>query len=165
MKLSDGLVSKKTLLGVKEKQGEANAIFYNEGDENVALTGGWIVGYSALTASQSKEADHLLITMSTRNAYRTYVTANKIDFSEIDVLVAVLESEGPYTYNIIRVATNANGFHDSVAEIQKNGPVAKQAFSLDVSALSGEYYVSFLASTDPAGTVAAKCYGVWGIKL
>ena len=133
---------------------------YKLGDEFNPITGGWVVGYSQGTGSQSKEDDHLYLTTSTGAPRRTYVTNNKIDLSDIKTLFIdwLAETNGNSLLCILNNKTDNYG--SAVAQIIKTTAFTRRIDMLDISSLNGEYYVAVFSNAETINTT--KAYRIWG---
>lgn len=154
------------------------AYYYKDGNEIEILTGGWVVGHTVDDPTYSvvyaKEDDHLYIatrrdTMDTQGAY---VTDELVDLTNIDKLYVSWE------FVVIHAPTDAHNKAYLVVSSQKDGALSvydarvERGYApdagvlqdeLDVSGLTGEYYVRIhsLATTQSRGS-AIKTYRVWG---
>lgn len=151
--------------------------FYNNGNENVAVTGGWVTGFSENAGTQSKKSDHLFqrttYTQGLNNT-RTWVAGSKINFADITTLYFELDIDATViqstSYVRVAVVTNSNGV-GSVADTaltQLNLILpGKNIYTVDVSGVSGEYYISILqelkSTENSSSFIDTKIYKVWGV--
>lgn len=150
------------------KQAPTNQQYYTNGVEDAT----WVEGYSfSASGSVSKNADHLYIKAGNESgtSARTYVTDLSVDLTNIKTLYIEWENIG--------IASNSNNSY-LIASTDKIGTTAtynarfhkynrfvKRIDALDVSALTGNYFVRVHA-TDTNSTADAtseiKVYRVWG---
>ena len=122
-------------------------IFYNLGDENTALTGGWSKTYSKGTHSFTKEADHLRLTANSTTFNGVAAsTANQIDFTDIDTLYVDWSITNNAYYSQIRLtSTTADEANNALVFPLTNGHTwARKVDSIDVSSVSGLHYIQYL---------------------
>jgi hypothetical protein len=146
--------------------------FYDLGDEKTIVTGGWVVGssqtQSGASGTQSKEIDHLkLYTASTNvnNAWRTYVTELPINLTDISLLKIDWEIAVTGTVtNQARFGVGTVKTDDSFAAqiIHTDSSVARGIETLDVSSLTGNYYIKLWGFAAGAGrNCTVKGYKIW----
>ena len=148
---------------------DGKKFFYKDGDECVALTGGWIVGYSGLDGSQLKGATYLSLTANattSSTARRTYVTNNLIDLTNITTLYFEIEQTAAEAnrYGVYSLKSDKTS-SSNIAQVGVNSGTVntKRVESLDVSALNGSYYIAVnVAATSSVGAITAKVTKVWG---
>ena len=137
---------------------------YNYGVELVA----WVVGASSFTGSQSKEADHLYLTCrepaGEDHAYRTYVTDEPVGLTSYSALHVEWEAPTGGSPNAWLVASTVKlgspWTYD--AQVTKAGTGwAKRTDSVDISALSGDYYVRVHLVNSDSAWAYLKVYKVW----
>lgn len=112
---------------------------YDAGNEFTAVTGGWEIGniptegYSSTNpATLTKNADNMVFTAG-RN---TVWTVNKVDMSRFNTLTWSGTTTG---YSFVQVAdVKAKGFTAVASKSMNNGATSCE---VDISSLSGEYYV------------------------
>ncbi|EGW39093.1 hypothetical protein [Desulfosporosinus sp. OT] len=137
-----------------------NPILYNHGIENLV----WGTGYSTGTGVQSKETDHLHL--EAVNGERAYVTPVKVDLSNIttlkaDVAVTRYSAVGNPTFYLI-VSSNPAG-SASVYDAMQSSLGLTGILALDVSALTGEYYVRIHAKcASDSSWLHADINKIWG---
>jgi hypothetical protein len=145
------------------QNGPIIAYYYNMGDENNAVTGGWGDGYDSGTGSKSKQADHLLL--STSGGNKVYETNSKVDLTNVSTIKIQMEGSSSSTQENsamqLVVGSNDGGF-DVAAVFRLGGAVANATYELDVSALSGSYYLRCWSTSNTGYTNTAKFYQVWG---
>lgn len=147
---------------------ESNTLYlYKEGDECTDITGGW-------AGEGTKNEDNLYPYWN--NYSYTLYTNGKIDFTnyktlyiDIDVLsvytVSGYEPFGAILYIAGKQAMNSNinGSLDPTIVTRKEcNTIGRQVYSLDVSDVSGEYYVSLLENLNQ--NCRAKFYNMWLVK-
>lgn len=149
-------------------------IFYNNGFENIEVTGGWVGGYTLGNGSISKEADHLKLAVTgnvSGGSERAYVTEIKVDVTDISLLK--IDWGCSYTgiypssvYSVMAVASNKTANHNNgySGRVLVYEPFARKIDSINVSALSGTYYIrvhSVWAGGDATDQIL-KVYKIWG---
>ena len=128
----------------------SNAV-YKEGMEAVEF----VEGYSDNTGTLSKESDHLFLStfsdVSIYAAIRTYVIDEPIDLTNVNEITVDWELSGYGTYNLYyaklcvsTIKMGSLGDYDKSLEINGDNPRTEQV--LDVSDLSGEYYLRLHSS-------------------
>ena len=143
--------------------------FYDEGQD----ADDWVVGYSNGNGSQSKEADHLYLAIdnnASNAADRTYVTDAKIDCTLLNVIYIDYEvTDAHDNFNARFAISEGKNTNSGSANVTKyrdaSGNRSRRTTSIDVSAVTGEYYLR-VAARD-AGTFEnrpgkLKVYKVWG---
>lgn len=136
---------------------------YNLGDEATILTGGWAIGYSGGTGSQSKTADHLQLSASASSTYwRTYVTTSTINFTNITTLYFDINVTSAASDNglYLIVGSTANGITTVASKIINTANSTRTIYTLDVTALNSSYYLSVAARGGNAETTASV-YKIW----
>lgn len=161
--------------GVKTRRGKSkgkvNPYLYNSGDENTLLTGGWVVGYSDGSGTQTKESNHLYLYAygSSYVPQKTYVTNNAINMTNINTLKVDWEktgsSYGSASLHLIvsKIKEGNRTQYDARVVFSEIGRTTSQ---LDVSSLSGEYYVRINAnsgSTLSGNYISGKVYSIEGL--
>ena len=141
--------------------------YYNNGTENINWAEGYSLGTSA-SNTQSKQSDHLHIYVGDVSAeqVRTWVTDVPVDLTNISKL--------KITWNNYRSVHNSNQSH-FVVSTEKMGNyttynanfVRLQQFALttdemNVSSLSGHYYIRVHARSISGYTSGIRAYKIWG---
>lgn len=125
--------------------------YYTNGKENVP----WVEGYSLSTGVVSKEADHLSLSTTRTGveseSWRAFVTDVPVDLTRIKTLEVSWESvgvdDGLGAYLI--ASTNKTGTVSAQnARLIVGGLFSVKTSTLDVSALSGLYYLRIHASSN-----------------
>lgn len=148
-------------------------ILYDLGDECAALTGGWIVGYKSGAAITTKESDNLQITHTiSQTSAASYVTNNLINITNMEKLYIHLKGYAigtPSTCGFYFQLASTKNTHRETNVISNleigyaNNANIDVIHSLDVNALTGEYYVRWFLDTFGTGRNANyKVYKVWG---
>ena len=160
---------------IKTRRNQAQYInpllFYEEGFENESVTGGWETNVSAGNGVQSKHLDFIYLELfnnASQVAHRSYITTNNIDFTNINALKWELEGyeADPSNVRILTLnTTKQDGALTWVAFVSNQGNISRDIFTLDTSAITGEYYIRMImvdnsSSQDRPGK--AKIYKVWG---
>ena len=140
--------------------------YYDEGDEKVSVTGGWISapGYVIGPGSQSKEVDHMrnYVSGSTPN-YRGYGTANAIDLTNISTLkIEWASTTGPEWARCI--VTESLDTKTKELDIGRAGNFSRSVNSIDVSGISGVHHIVVSANVGTGWSRSAEnlTYKVWG---
>lgn len=136
--------------------------YYDNGNEFISDTGGWGIGISAGTGSQTKANNALELTLTSNNSYRTYVTANKIDFTNIKTIKIEWENLGGSNSNNALSLTDDKVNYIPIAEVAKASAFSRQISTLDVTNITGFYHLWFRLglSTGTGGTL--KGFKIWG---
>lgn len=129
---------------------------YNNGDECTDITGGWY-SFNWLTergtGSVTKNADSVTLTC-TKNTAIEYGTVNKINLSAYSKIELKASDYTQGTSRILLCVRNVTGTGISDTGLVANQAIQADTVSLDVSGLSGEYYVSVRAySGSDSGTI------------
>lgn len=133
-------------------------VLYSPGDEHTAVTGGWIVYQNAKI---SKTSTHLQITPTQQWDGNQAIVGckNMIDLTNITTLYAEgLNNCGGDEYLGFTVS-------DSNLEIKRStwwSPNTTTTKRLDVSSLSGSYYVGFMVAWGSTYKGDGRIYNVWG---
>ena len=133
--------------------------YYWEGEEFVDVTGGWIPGNSVATSSQSKESNHFFLSAVGTLSYSTYVTANKIDASDLQTIYIDVDiydiTDNRFEFGFF---DNADGAANPISRLTRNSTTSgREILSLDVSSVTGSYYLSCLVRG-----AKARVYRMWG---
>jgi hypothetical protein len=166
--VSNWLLSKEKLINNSIFGPTYNTYLYLLGDECTLLTGGYVVGYSAGTGTQSKQATYLYLDQTAGTlGEKTYVTNNLINFTGVKTIYVEWENIGDNddsVNSVLAVSTNKTGgtaVFDGKFTNQYN--FARRIDSLDVSNLNGDYYIRVHARTGAsARTSKLKVYKIWG---
>lgn len=157
--------------GTKSEPEPETEYYYTEGVENI----GWSEGAKSLsggTLTYSEESDHLHITATTSVTAGVYVSTCSdvvIDLTDMATLYVEWENIGASTadnraYINIHTEDNPNvGKYDG-GQVEERGAFAKQTSSIDVSSLTGSYYIAIFArdmSTDGSAYSVVNVYNVW----
>lgn len=133
----------------------ADTYLYNEGVENVAWVEGYGYGYDW---THTKESDHLLIDIDEAEA--AWVTDAVVDLSAYSTLKVDWESAGDSAWVHLIVSSVKNGDGETYnARYTDYGSFARKTDSVDVSALSGSYYVR--VHLYGSGVSQLKTHKVW----
>ncbi len=139
---------------------------YRFGVENVA----WVEGTGYWNPRINiKESDHLYIRVQ-RNGTTiqgVYVTDIDVDLTNISTLCVDWENIGDASNNnqsYLVASTTKDGVHSTANAKRENiNAFARKVDTLDVSSLTGSYYVRVHARADADGiTSELKVYRVWG---
>lgn len=159
--------------------------YYWDGNEWVKQTGGdlklplytlgaeselFVEGFSRGNGSQSKEFDHLYIYGRDTSGFgeRSYVTDNVIDLSGYSKIFIDWENTGDENTSnnstLIADSLQSFAFNGSVsAKLQKQESFNRIVDELDVSSLSGDYYIGVNAADSAASGVTSELqvYRIW----
>jgi len=129
----------------------------------------WISGYMVADGNQSKELDHLSVFASKvdSGAERTYVTHIPIPLKKIKTLYIDWSGEATSLCNFAFCVSTSQVSPRTVyeARILIAAPFTRTISSLDVSALTGEYYLrvhSRDTTTITGANSLLKIYHIWG---
>ena len=159
---------------IKTRRGKAQEIdpllFYDEGNENISVTGGWGVGYTDGNGTQTKESNHLYFAVNgTVENFRTYVTNNAINMTNINSIsfeyeINLISGNGNYSYSGIAETRDEKWQAAFVRPQSQNQSLARGVYTLDVSGVSGNFYVKCTAlySSGTSGSLTMKVHRVWG---
>lgn len=151
-----------------------NGTLYSPGDEYTAITGGWIPTTDNFGVSGTAVAP--TVTKNDANLYmvpygeegKGFVgslrTAKSVDISSYSRLVFdVSANSGSYTELYFAVAKDTSGFAASVKKGSMNTNVGfdRQTLTLDISGLSGLFYVVVCAYTASAECLKPTIYNVY----
>jgi len=147
-------------------------VLYDNGDENVAVTGGWVNGrtYSVNAPYvRTKNYDHLYIQAEIAGTYRHAIidlsTNNKIDFSlyssvQIEMSVTSINGNGSgYAYS----TTNLNG--DGGFGILAYNSLSRQVVTADISAQTEVKHFAVGVNTGYLSAPANVTLRVYKIEL
>lgn len=165
---------------VQRQQFDPNIYLYKDGNEYVALTGGWGEGYkeltSGLTSSQTKESDNLAIVMertSTGTGRRSWQTFNAIDLSNTSKLVFDWAGTHTDSYDdpgniqyAIQVVTPAQAASNELtytANYSKTFAFTREIAELNVSSLTGNYHIRFIMRVVNGRKIQGKLYSIKGV--
>jgi hypothetical protein len=140
---------------ILQSDGAALTYLYNVGDECSALTGGWVAGFNsgAVRNSLTKNASNITVKAGGTGGFppiNTVVTNNGVDLTTAQSVKLQFSAFGPGTYanrSIYLVAsTNKTANQDTYNaraydDYSTSGGVVDKTITLDVSGLSGLYYV------------------------
>ena len=141
--------------------------YYTDGVEDVE----WVEGYTVALGSQSKEIDylHLQTAYDIGSSFRTYVTNVAVNLTNINTLYIEWENAGnPENIGncsyFIASSSKMDGVDVYDAILSKTLSFSKVTNSLDVSGLSGSYYIRVHAGDTVSSGITSliKTYKVWG---
>jgi hypothetical protein len=149
------------------QSGDSRTYLYKDGDECNVLTGGWVDGHSQGTFLRSKESDHLKITISAASSSAAYVTNNAINLTDVNTLNIewLCDQAGVGNRGLIfgAGAVKTDNAAEIASAIETTLPFAKKVSQIDVSALSGSYYIKFRVyqSSGVTGSTIGNDFKVW----
>lgn len=136
---------------------EWQVFFFLDGDECAAITGGWcgVLGSASTLAKGSYSNADGVITLSVTGSQAIWAsTVNKIDLTDYDKLVIVVESRSSSgtCYFGVTQKTTFNTNTDMAASVSIGGETTGPV-ELDISGLDGgEYYVCVRMANSASGT-------------
>ena len=148
--------------------GEHRVGFYIEGDERIDSTGGWEVGNSSGTGAQSKNSDHLYLQCyeESATALRTYVTNIPISLTRYKKIKVLWSNSGHNHDSNCSVLAIGGTKTETTANAVKTKTFSNAVTELDVSTLTGDYYIKVVAQDGTSMGYAAvselRVYKVWG---
>lgn len=137
--------------------------YFKNGDQCIDITGGWTTegwtsAYYNVLNKGSINSDHLYLT-----AYGAFIcqlgTVNKVDLTGISALKASVTIET--TGEVVLCVSSTKSQDDKVAYM-KNTATGTHTYSVDVSGLSGSYYIIVYATGASNAAPVAKITNVWG---
>ena len=156
--------------GLILRRGQTNRFWlYKEGNEFLT---NWVAGFLQGTGTQAKESDHLRLTLTGSDSQITYVTDGAIPLVNISTLF--IEWAFDYTgsfptsaYAALNVSTNKTANQGTYnAQILIQSPFARKIDTLNVSSLTGQYYIRghniWVGGATTNQTL--RIYRVWGVK-
>ena len=172
---SDGSKSKSTSVTVAESdKGKSKnvmlsyaAYYYNKGDQCAAVTGGW--AKTGTGGSLTFNSASMTLAADSYQNVADASTTNKVDLTNIKTLYFSVKSATAYdTQGYPRVgvaATNNPKSSDSSQWTASKTLSASSAFttvSIDVSSLTGSYYIVVGGFQGDAGPATIEIQEVWG---
>lgn len=168
----NGLIAGLTLAGKTAIVGgglepDNKTYLYNQGDEHADITGGWVIGHSNGVGSQSKQSNYLhLIGGSSGWGVRTYVTNSLIRLTDVNTIYVEWENGGSNSTHTISgmvistVKTGNIDTNNAFVVVRSNFlPLISQ---LDVSAITGDYYIRVHGQSNTAGVLSSlRVYRIW----
>lgn len=169
----------KTRRGKTQTHIPAVALYW-EGDEITAVTGGWVQGYKITslydTNTLAKNQDNLEISIqgtgepSGTASQNTFVTFTMVDLTGIDTLYMEWSKENALDANMTSLVASSTQMGDRYVFDARftvsTGNQSKRIDSLDVSALSGMYYIRVHNRSQGASEIpqhgTLKVYRLWG---
>jgi hypothetical protein len=130
---------------------------YLSGDEFTALTGGWNASGSG---SVTKSSDYMYVSAGgSNNQNETLTTANLICVTDINTVSIDVLFSG-YSTGQLRLVNTSN---QTVATLSIPTVSVATVMELDVSAISGSYYLQFYVNTGSSSSqrMYLTVYGVW----
>lgn len=126
----------------------------------------WVAGYSTGTGSQSKEADHLYLAASGTEmapGQRTYAKDAIVDLTNVNKIfidwAATLTGDYPSAQLIVSTEKmSSSATYD--ARLQKDTTFTREVEELDVSGLSGNYYIRVHA-LGVGSSAEVQIYGIY----
>ncbi|MDF2902420.1 MAG: hypothetical protein K0S25_58 [Bacillus sp. (in: firmicutes)] len=151
---------------VLAKTGPVSVPYYTSGVENV----GWVDGATLGNPSiKSKNVDHLYIKSENTGSLTvgTYVTDLVVDLTNIKTLFVEWENIGHASNNnlsyLVASTVKAGAYGTFNAQIEVANVFAKNIRQLNVTALTGNFYIRAHTRANATGVVSElKVYRVWG---
>lgn len=133
----------------------------------------WVAGYSLGSGSVSKQSDHMYLDAygegGQYTAERAYVINSVVDLTEVSKLLVDWSNSGTSVStneSYLVASTNKTGAAATYdARYRRTSTFSRQVDELDVSTLSGNYYVRVHARDAATGTYqrsTLRVYRVWG---
>jgi hypothetical protein len=152
--------------------GDGRTRLYNLGDENSALTGGWGLGLSGAPYTATKNTDNLYIRASGTAGgigRATLETQSVVDFTNASKLKirwkgTVESGELAKQFIIALVNAKLTSYNVlGVASLVKTATFAEEISEIDVSALTGAYYVKFqiYSNNGTSNILNSTMYEMW----
>ena len=146
--------------------------FYNAGDECTALTGGWSEIYrdASQVGTITEGADRITIFRNVSTAWGGIAegTANAIDLTNVSTLYidwsaahgGSITGAAKFTVNPTKLTSSST---TATAQINSGVDFARKVDSIDVSALTGMYYIAVAAINDAnfSATKTVVVYSIW----
>jgi hypothetical protein len=151
---------------ILQSGGDVKTYFYKDGDECVAVTGGWSQGYSAGTGTKTYTEEATDLKLYAADALIDGATANAIDLTNVTTLSIDWETttgQNATGRAQLLVKPTRLGAYDSVETKEVIGVFTRKTDVLDVSALAGSYYVAVRAQggNAQADISSLKAYNIW----
>lgn len=147
--------------------------YYYLGNEFIDTTGGWIEGFSQGNGSVEKKTEHMNIKVfnnTSDNGRRSFETNNLINVSNIKTLyvdwenlVGINDASSAVLY-----LANQKATYSTVSEVSVMKNFSRTVSTLDVSQLTGDYYIgvrAFDVSASSNNPVDLNVYRVWGEEI
>lgn len=139
--------------------------YYWLGDENIPITGGWQIGYSTGTGTQSKNTDHFYF--STAVGIRTYecLQADLTEIKIINVEVSDFTLTGTYFESLVIGVGGAAGQRLDTSAL-KFSTFANpfDILSIDVTNITGIRRIGVSLKTANGISNSIKILKIWGEK-
>ena len=150
---------------------------FNAGNEMSDLTGGWVHGFNTPTNENLiREKEDTFLRLSLVNGTQTgetgFVTADKVDVTNLAFLSIDWEQVG--NSNSIRASLALSEVQKSPrlsgtnkAIVSENTPFDRKITTLDVSHLTGEYYIkihSVSSTVNPQVITDVRVFNVYGVS-
>jgi hypothetical protein len=137
---------------------DAQGYIYNEGQHEDY----WVEGmkWGRGTYSYSKESDHLYVSVAGEEGYiseTSWVTDSKVDLTAYNKVK--VDFSGTGTTRLVVSDIQMGISFQYVALLNLFSP-PRQVYELDISGLSGEYYIRVHAWTE-GDNVKVYCYKIW----
>lgn len=128
-----------------------DGFLFNYGSVNEELTGGWVKDGKGTVTTQSNGS--VAIAPTTGNDQAIYRTANKIDLSAFSTLTMngiMWEQNGWYrTHVCVWSDVTYGNYEKGLIASTKGNSNAEKDYTVDVSALTGSYYIGIVAMDHP----------------
>lgn len=127
-----------------------NGELYDAGNQYSSITGGWTSDETSGAPAITYGTDSMTITATAAGANKKVRTGKKIDMSGWSALTFEGTHENAGVYNLMGLLDDGKNSVDSV--------ILRDGHSLDISSLTGEYYVYFQVRDASRTTVVTKLY-------
>lgn len=169
---TDGSSTASQAISIKE-EGQSESVtlsyetyYYNKGDLHTAVTGGWAKTGTGGSLTFNT-ASMTLVANSFQNATDAS-TKNKVDLTNIKTLYFSVKSETSYAEGYPRVGVATANNPDSseptewAASKTLNASNSFTTVSIDVSSLTGSYYIVVGGYQGDAGPATIEVQDIWG---
>ena len=137
---------------------------YNSGNEYEDVTGGWTTSGAA---KLKRNETNMVFTATTYQQIGSACTANMIDFTDIQTLKFKIDSKYAYSADFSRVgiasSKDANPALPSQYTASKTLLAGPQDVELDVSNVTGNYYVLLSGFNTDGAATQITIESIWGI--
>lgn len=154
---------------------EWNGYYYEEGNEWSTITGGWKAeakiygtdGNATITPTLTKSTDHMefdLVRSDTGGYGATLRTQTAVDLTNVKTLCFDIVGQGSYKqYWLGAIPENGAEFAASIEKgAMSTFTISRSAYKVDVSSLSGKYWIAISIYSASSSTSALNIYNVYG---
>lgn len=152
--------------------GSSKTYLYKAGDTCTSITGGWESVVTLPTSywgsgvsKGTMNSDNIYLKATSGRTFQYRTTSNKIDFSDYSKLwieYSHTQKTGTYAHTIIRLFNELSESGDWVKRSNELAYTTSKATAyMDVSDVTGSYYVSVSGSVENTGAVDFYVYNIW----